>query len=84
MSEIKVSFDSGKDLPVDFDGGADFDCKIDGILAGDYHGEYQVTPSSVTQTLETAGKNLMSNIVVEPVPENYGLITWDGSTLTVS
>ena len=84
MNEIQVIFDSGQDFAVDFDGGAGFDCKIDGILPGDYHGEYQVTPSSETQTLETAGKSLTFNIVIDPIPQNYGLITWNGSALTVS
>lgn len=52
--------------------------------AGKYTGEYIVTPSAVQQTLETAGKILRENVIVEPIPSNYGLITWNGSTLLVS
>lgn len=55
------------------------------ILEGDpYEGAYTVTPSSSEQTLLTKGKTMGSNVVVEPIPNNYGLITWNGSVLTVS
>ena len=49
-----------------------------------YGGAYEVTPSSETQTLPTESRMLAQNIVVNPVPSNYGLFTWDGSTITVS
>ena len=49
-----------------------------------YDGEYTVTPGSETITLRTKEKYLAQNITVNPVPSNYGLITWDGSILTVS
>lgn len=49
-----------------------------------YTGEYTVTPSSEAQTLETNGLRMTDNITVQPIPSNYGLITWDGSTITVS
>ena len=49
-----------------------------------YEGETVVTPSSQVQVLETDGFILADNIVIEPIPSNYGLITWDGATLTVS
>lgn len=52
--------------------------------SGNYHGETVVTPSSETQVLETAGKTLKDDITINPIPSNYGLITWNGSTLTVS
>ena len=49
-----------------------------------YSGTIDVTPSEERQTLSTAGYMLQADIVVEPIPSNYGLITWDGTTLTVS
>lgn len=49
-----------------------------------YHGDYSVTPTSYAQTLPTAGHTLRGDIVVEPIPSNYGLITYNGSTITVS
>ena len=49
-----------------------------------YAGAYEITPNFETQILSTADKSLTENIIVHPIPSNYGLITWDGSTLTVS
>ena len=49
-----------------------------------YEGEYEVTPNRAAQVLTTSGKYLQKNIVVNPIPNNYGLITWNGTTLTVS
>lgn len=52
--------------------------------AGRYSGEYTVVPSPVRQTLSTAGKVLREDVVVEPIPQNYGLITWSGLGIRVS
>lgn len=49
-----------------------------------YTGEYEVTPSSETVVLETASRLMTRNVTVNPIPSNYGLITWNGSVLTVS
>lgn len=49
-----------------------------------YTGETVITPSTTEQVLATAEKVVTRNIVVNPIPSNYGLITWNGSTLTVS
>lgn len=49
-----------------------------------YDGPLSITPSEEKQTLDTAHKALTGNIVVEPIPSNYGKISWDGSVLTVS
>lgn len=49
-----------------------------------YTGVVEVTPSPDEQVLETNEKYLTSNITVKPIPQNYGLITWDGTVITVS
>lgn len=49
-----------------------------------YTGPYEWTPSDEVQTLEIADKKALGNITINPIPSNYGLITWNGSTLTVS
>lgn len=49
-----------------------------------YAGPTEITPTEETQVLETHDKSVMSNITVNPIPSNYGLITWDGHKLTVS
>ena len=49
-----------------------------------YGGSYEITPSETSQTLTTASRMLSQDITVGPIPSNYGLITWNGATLTVS
>ena len=49
-----------------------------------YQGATEITPSQETQVLETYGCIVPENITVNPIPQNYGLITWNGATLTVS
>ena len=49
-----------------------------------YEGEVEVTPSSETQVLETKNFRMGDNVTINPIPQNYGLITWNGSTITVS
>lgn len=55
------------------------------VKEGDpYRGQTVVTPSDERQTLPTTGFLMASDIVIEPIPSNYGRITWNGATLTVS
>lgn len=49
-----------------------------------YAGKYEITPSLETQTLETAYRVLSSNVVIAPIPSNYGKISYDGSTLYIT
>ena len=49
-----------------------------------YDGAYEVTPTQETQVLDTALKAMSGDVIVKPIPSNYGLITWNGSVLTVS
>lgn len=49
-----------------------------------YDGSYSITPSNDRQVLPTNDKVMLDNLVVEPIPQNYGLISWNGSTLTIS
>lgn len=50
----------------------------------DYNGDYDITPTSTAQVFQTNGKKITHDFIVEPIPSNYGLITWNGSTITVS
>lgn len=49
-----------------------------------YEGATEITPSETEQILQTKNFRMTENITVNPIPPNYGLITWDGSTITVS
>lgn len=50
----------------------------------DYGGPTDIVPTGSAQVLATAGTAVSADIVIEPIPQNYGLITWDGSVLMVS
>lgn len=49
-----------------------------------YTGTVIITPTLSAQTLNTAGLLLDENITVNPIPNNYGLITYNGGIITVS
>lgn len=49
-----------------------------------YEGSYEVTPTQHTQVLGTAYKGMRQNVVVNPIPSNYGLVTWTGNHLRIS
>lgn len=49
-----------------------------------YEGPYEVTPGAEAVVLETYNLRMTGNVTVNPIPSNYGLITWNGSVLTVS
>jgi len=58
------------------------ECRMVGGPA--YTGAYTFTPSDETQTFLTAGFAMTDDITINPIPSNYGLITYNGSTITVS
>lgn len=50
----------------------------------EYDGPAEITPTGEEQTLQTAGRHLAQDIIISPIPQNYGLITYNGSVITVS
>ena len=49
----------------------------------EYTGSYELIPSDAEQELSTAEKVLLEDIIIHPIPANYGRLEWDGSVLTV-
>lgn len=49
-----------------------------------YRGKYTVTPSQNEQTLKTKGLMALENVIVEKIPNCYGLVEWNGSFLKIS
>lgn len=49
-----------------------------------YEGAYEVTPSSETQVLRTKHLRMTDDITINPIPSNYGLISWSGAGIRVS
>ena len=77
-TNINLVVDDGNELQLGFDS------NIVVVQGESYTGSYSVTPSEQTQTLSTAGLVMTNNVTINPIPSNYGLITWNGSVLTVS
>lgn len=88
MSEVKVSV-QGQNVSVNIRGQRakiDFGTPVarEYVDLPAYTGSYTVTPTQGTQTLATNGKRMTANVTINPIPSNYGLITWDGAKITVS
>ena len=49
-----------------------------------YDGPLEFTPSDESQIVETSERVLLSNIIINPIPSNYGKISYNGSVLTVT
>lgn len=49
-----------------------------------YDGPYEVTPTRETQILATADQKMEQDVVIRPIPQNYGLVAWNGAILTIS
>lgn len=63
---------------------ADFAETIEKYIGEFFDGPYEYTPAAEAQTVPINGMVATSDIVINAIPNNYGLITWNGSTLTVS
>ena len=49
-----------------------------------YTGSYEVTPSSDAQTIHVDHLMMAQDLTINPIPNNYGLITWNGTGLRIS
>lgn len=71
------------------DGSVGLETTVDGqtatYIGGGALQEKTVAPTAEEQlVLPDAGYTGMRSVVVQAIPNNYGLITWNGSFLTVS
>ena len=78
---IVIDGDISLFLPIDGESG--IVTKVVGQDLPTYTDATEVTPSGNEQVLLTADMVLTKNIIVNPIPENYGRLLWSGNTLTV-
>lgn len=50
----------------------------------DYEGVYHVTPSDEVQILSTRNTSMYENVTIDPIPSNYGRVTYNGTFITIS
>lgn len=82
ISDMSLLFDLAVGGGVDIDG--ELQPPVAYLPVNPYLGPYEVTPTMEEQVLETNGHSMTASVVVHKIPSNYGLITWNGSVLTVS
>ena len=87
-----VAIDGGEvQLSVQIDGG---EISLSSCMDGDigtympvypesYTGDLVVKPSEETQVLQTEHLTMPGNVIVEPIPSNYGRIAYNGTALLV-
>lgn len=78
----QIDGDCGLILPSDGESGIFYE--VSAQTHDTYAGAYEWTPSAETQVIPIADMIAAQDITINPVPSNYGLITWNGSYLTVS
>lgn len=49
-----------------------------------YTGPYEFTPGAEEQVAHVARKQATEDIIIHPIPQNYGLVTYNGSIITIS
>ena len=49
-----------------------------------YTGPYEFTPTAEEQRVRIARKQAEEDIIINPIPRNYGLVTYNGSIITIS
>lgn len=54
------------------------------VSVENYEGVYTFIPGDEAQTIPVEGYRMKSDIVINPIPSNYGKITYNGAVLTVS
>lgn len=59
------------------------DIKVEVGSSVPFKGDYEYTPTQQTQEIGIKGFTATQDIIINPIPSNYGRIEYDGSTLRV-
>ena len=85
---LNATFNQGNTLHACFQGADTLDASLNSTVyvpvVDVYEGPYEATPTQFTQTLSTEGFTMAQDVIIHPIPSNYGLITYNGSIITVS
>ena len=77
-TDISLNIDTDKVVPLSLD------TQIVVTAGEHYQGEYTFIPSNEAQVVQISGLVAEQDITIEPIPSNYGLVTWNGSVLTIT
>ena len=86
-----LTFDGELNINLQFDGDLAVVSTFDGeygefteLPHEAYRGDYTITPGDTAVVMETAGLLMAQNVTINPIPSNYGLITWNGSVFPLT
>lgn len=54
---------------------------VSAIRPPEYDGPYTFTPNESSYIFNTSGKMVGNDIVIDPIPDNYARMSWDGTVL---
>ena len=60
------------------------DTPVEHTVLEPYADPYEVTPAQEAQILNTEDKVMTGNVTVNPIPNSYGLVSYNGFELTIS
>ena len=87
MAEFTATFTDGGSFQAVFTAQEAFGTEFDDvILVGElnyFDGDYEYTPTQEVQTIPIHGKTGREDITINPIPSNYGRVSYDGSRLRV-
>lgn len=91
MLQNQVVIGGEADLGLVIDGSAEIGLTADGsaekiLVVHDteyYMGEYDFTPGEEIITVPIEQLTANRDITIQPIPDNYGRILWNGSVLTI-
>lgn len=86
--DVKMVVGTGTDVNMSVDNNNYIHASVDSFayiknFKDVYAGETHIAPTDSTIILDTAGMVVPDQIIIDPIPSNYGRIEWDGSTLTI-
>ena len=85
MDDLILIFEEEGGLSLVLDGGDNFDLVLgESFDVPAYGGPYEFTPTREVQIAYTGGKLATQDITINPIPRNYGLVTYQGNIITIS
>lgn len=73
---LQISFEENE-MSLDIDFGELQEVSIDGGNFPRYTGSYEIEPAAQEQILQTKDKITTQDIIVKPIPKEYGLVTYN-------
>ena len=85
MNDLILTLEDGGELSLEMSGPESFELTL-GEASGNptYTGPTTFTPTQDVQIAFTAGKVVLQDITIDPIPYNYGLVTYQANIITIS